>query len=779
MCAFTCVMGVSTVRAQTGTCTGTYQPVSHTFTLNYGSKYLIAPPREPRIGGSQNITDAATLNAAILAACPSATGVEVERLIGLPPDGNVTLGDCYPTGATGINQSCWSSSNALDWRLREGVWLRVAGTGGSCTFTWYGCDFTANTTIAGNEYNAPRGYSVVAPPYLTYTPSTALNLINDLGGLPVTLNVQRYILATDGFEIYTGRKGSPNANFPTVEGEGYVARMSGGPAPDCTGFGGTVTGKVYRDLDSSGTFNTGDQPMSGRLILDSGSPRYGLSNSSGDYSVCAPLSFDLHPSAIFGQTFTPASIAGTIALNGTLSGQDFAKTPVHDLSTTSFTRRSAPGYPVSFCPNNPVDVCARFSNAGDFTEAGAELRLELPPTSDVTYGGTWTTSGSCTFVPSAPTLTTSPHRLTWSLAGIAMGQECAACATVNVASSVVLGQLLTTTASVYLDGATSLQDSVDPPHNTEATTRPAACSYDPNDMQVDPPGCGTIGGVPAGQKLEYTIRFQNVGNAPATNVLLRDVIAAELDLATFELVATSHSLTGLTLDGNRLLSFRFDGINLAPALSNDAASRGYAIFRIRPNAGLPLPTTFSNSANIVFDTNPPIFTNAVLNTVSGDADSDTVLDICDNCPAVVNLSQANADGDLLGDACDPDDDGDGALDGNDCAPLDVGAFAIPGEIGGVAFAADKLTLSWNSAAATSGTTTVHDLMSGTLGAFPVVAGSADHVCVAGGAGTSAQDPTVPAPGTGLYYLARGQNSCGSGTLGFSSAAIERTAADCP
>jgi hypothetical protein len=70
-------------------------------------------------------------------------------------------------------------------------------------------------------------------------------------------------------------------------------------------------------------------------------------------------------------------------------------------------------------------------------------------------------------------------------------------------------------------------------------------------------------------------------------------------------------------------------------------------------------------------------------------------------------------------------------------------------------------------------------MSKTLGAFPVVAGSADHVCVAGGAGTSAQDPTVPAPGTGLYYLARGQNSCGSGTLGFSSAAIERTAADCP
>jgi hypothetical protein len=250
-------------------------------------------------------------------------------------------------------------------------------------------------------------------------------------------------------------------------------------------------------------------------------------------------------------------------------------------------------------------------------------------------------------------------------------------------------------------------------------------------------------------------------------------------VSTLQLVATSHNLTGLTLDGNRMMSFKFDGINLPPASSSDAGSRGYAIFRVRPAAGLPLPTTLSNRANIVFDTNPPIFTNIVVNTVSGDADSDNVVDICDNCPVNSNASQADTDGDALGDACDPDDDNDGTADGSDCAPLDVGSFSLPGEIVGLAFGADKITLTWVSAVPGSGPATQHDLLRGSLGALPVVAGNPDHVCVGSGASATRQDPTIPGAGTGRYYLARGRNGCGGGTYGSNSAAQERTATICP
>ncbi|MBM4371096.1 MAG: thrombospondin type 3 repeat-containing protein, partial [Deltaproteobacteria bacterium] len=44
-------------------------------------------------------------------------------------------------------------------------------------------------------------------------------------------------------------------------------------------------------------------------------------------------------------------------------------------------------------------------------------------------------------------------------------------------------------------------------------------------------------------------------------------------------------------------------------------------------------------------------------------------DAADNCPAHANPSQANLDGDSLGNACDPDDDGDGVPDGTDTCPM--------------------------------------------------------------------------------------------------------------
>lgn len=48
-----------------------------------------------------------------------------------------------------------------------------------------------------------------------------------------------------------------------------------------------------------------------------------------------------------------------------------------------------------------------------------------------------------------------------------------------------------------------------------------------------------------------------------------------------------------------------------------------------------------------------------------DADSDSSMDRCDNCPTVSNTTQADLDGDKSGDACDADDDGDAVLDVND------------------------------------------------------------------------------------------------------------------
>jgi fibronectin type 3 domain-containing protein len=78
------------------------------------------------------------------------------------------------------------------------------------------------------------------------------------------------------------------------------------------------------------------------------------------------------------------------------------------------------------------------------------------------------------------------------------------------------------------------------------------------------------------------------------------------------------------------------------------------------------------TANKLGDSNySPGSASFVLNVFDGDSDGDGIGDDVDNCVAVQNADQSNLDGDTLGDACDPDDDGDFVIDTGDCAPIDV------------------------------------------------------------------------------------------------------------
>jgi N-acetylneuraminic acid mutarotase len=144
---------------------------------------------------------------------------------------------------------------------------------------------------------------------------------------------------------------------------------------------------------------------------------------------------------------------------------------------------------------------------------------------------------------------------------------------------------------------------------------------------------------------------------------------------------------------------------------------------------------------------------------------DGVGDVCDNCPAAFNPDQADADHDGVGDACD-------------CAPADPSVWAAPSEVNGLYFS-DRSTLRWGSLVVQAGPGTTYDVVRGDLARIASGGGGSEVCRQAADVYDWTIDPTLPASGTGMYYLVRGSNSCGRGSYGFRSGGAERTSGACP
>ncbi len=143
---------------------------------------------------------------------------------------------------------------------------------------------------------------------------------------------------------------------------------------------------------------------------------------------------------------------------------------------------------------------------------------------------------------------------------------------------------------------------------------PNTGAFDPNDKRAVPVGYGDDHNILPETPLEYTIRFQNTGTDTAFTVVLRDTLAASLDLATLRLGAASHDYT-FALDSSGTLEIDFLDIMLPDSNVNLAASQGFITYTIAPRAGLPLQTRIENTAAIYFDFNDPIITNTTFHTI--------------------------------------------------------------------------------------------------------------------------------------------------------------------
>jgi uncharacterized repeat protein (TIGR01451 family) len=139
-------------------------------------------------------------------------------------------------------------------------------------------------------------------------------------------------------------------------------------------------------------------------------------------------------------------------------------------------------------------------------------------------------------------------------------------------------------------------------------------SFDPNIKSVIPVGISPLHYTDSNQILEYRIDFQNTGLAAAEKIVVEDSISTWLDLNSFVPLTSSHKYS-VDIIGPNIIHFVFDSIMLPDSNSNEPASHGYVIFKIRPKFNTPKGTIINNFADIFFDFNAPVRTNTVFNMI--------------------------------------------------------------------------------------------------------------------------------------------------------------------
>lgn len=175
-----------------------------------------------------------------------------------------------------------------------------------------------------------------------------------------------------------------------------------------------------------------------------------------------------------------------------------------------------------------------------------------------------------------------------------------------------------------------------PGDNTFTLEQTLAGSFDPNDitcLEGDTEHPDNIG-----KYLHYNINFENTGTAPATFIVVKDMIdTAKFDLASLQLITASHTVK-TRISGNKV-EFYFDAINLGPN------QKGNVLFKIKTLPTLSVNTSVTQNANIYFDYNWPITTNDATTTFQllsrGDFAQDMSVKIYPNpSSSVVNITAA-------------------------------------------------------------------------------------------------------------------------------------------
>jgi uncharacterized repeat protein (TIGR01451 family) len=195
------------------------------------------------------------------------------------------------------------------------------------------------------------------------------------------------------------------------------------------------------------------------------------------------------------------------------------------------------------------------------------------------------------------------HTITWYFSNFAPGACIYTSARVRLSPLFPIGSVISAIAQIE-----PVIGDVDPSDNTDTVNQVVRGSYDPNEKYVNPET-----DIYSSDLLTYHIDFQNVGTDTAFNIVIRDTLDSNLDIATLMFRAGSHQYTYDLKD--REIIWTFANVCLPDSNIDQTGSNGFVEFSIYPLPNLPYGTIIQNKALVFFDYNPPVVTNSVINTI--------------------------------------------------------------------------------------------------------------------------------------------------------------------
>ncbi len=508
----------------------------------------------------------------------------------------------YGYGGSGVYTYTWSGSAST------GSLLSSVGAG-TYTVTVHdqtGCSASATTTLYGQAAYGVQLQSTPTACDTTLHTGTATAVVQGTGGTPpYTFTWYEWYVGSSNIlgtgQSITGLPYQSSVAVQVQDANGCIPQSSYdsvyiGLDPSCYDH---ITGYLYNDANGNCTRDAGETAITGAYVVTSGTGGYFYANpdSTGFYDVYVlPGSYTVRVQVSGWGTCVASLCASSYSHSFSVTGQtaggnDFGI----NLGAQTFDLGVHPGCSASI-PGGTKEYWIYYYNNGLTSASGTVLSFVHD--ANLTLVST---------TPASSSYDNATHTLTWSLGNMPAQSGWQQVRMVySVPNTLTLGSYLTCVAQIEPS-----QGDCNPIDNISSITDQVVGSHDPNEKEVYPSGPLTE----SDTVLNYTVRFQNNGNAPASLVVIKDTLSPNVDPASVIPGASSHPYK-FSLSGTGMLTFTFENINLPDSVHDEPHSKGFVNYTVHTKPNLPIGTEVRNTANIYFDFNPAIVTNTTVNTRS-------------------------------------------------------------------------------------------------------------------------------------------------------------------